>query len=145
MAILNHLSCTFSGYICSYIWDCSEKFRKVWSIILKVIGQFRLTRQVTRSIIVVFNTTATSADSSFFFFFFKIWYLGENERENIALPKYQLLREFIKLSFPLSIKSLCYSSPWESVVKSKTRCTWFEYTPERSWPSSTQDCSEHSI
>ena len=23
--------------------------------------------------------------------------------------------------------------------------TWFEYTPERSWPSSTQDCSEHSI
>ena len=54
------------------------------------------------------------------------------ERENIAFPKYQLLREFIKLSFSLSIKSLCYSSPGESVVKGKTRCTWFEYTPERS-------------
>ena len=59
-------------------------------------------------------------------------YLAENERENIAFPKYQLLREFIKLSFSLSIKSLCYSSQGESVVKGKTRCTWFKYTPERS-------------
>ena len=58
--------------------------------------------------------------------------LAENERENIAFPKYQLLRDFIKHSFSLSINSLCYSSPGESVVKSKTRCTWFEYTPERS-------------
>ena len=59
-------------------------------------------------------------------------YRAENERENLAFPKYQLLREFIKLSFSLSIKSLCYSSQGESVVKGKTRCTWFEYTPERS-------------
>ena len=50
----------------------------------------------------------------------------------LLFPKYQLLRDFIKLSFSLSIKSLCYSSPGESVVKGKTRCTWFEYTPERS-------------
>ena len=50
----------------------------------------------------------------------------------LLFPKYQLLRDFIKLSFSLSIKSICYSSPGESVVKGKTRCTWFEYTPERS-------------
>ena len=36
---------------------------------------------------------------NFFFFFFKISYLAENERENIAFLKYQLLREFINYSF----------------------------------------------
>ena len=29
----------------------------------------------------------------FFFFFFKLWYLPENEREEVAFPKYPLLRE----------------------------------------------------
>ena len=82
----------------------------------------RAPAQVTRSRIVVFNTTATSAQYNFFVFF-KIWYLAENERENIAFLKYQLLKEFKKISFTLSIKSLCYSSPAESVVKGKTRCT----------------------
>ena len=74
------------------------KFGKVWSIILKVTGQFRLTRKVTRNKILGLNTTATSAQYNFFFFFF-IWYLAENERENIVFSKIPVIKGVYKTLF----------------------------------------------
>ena len=73
------------------------KFDKVWSIIPKVTGQFRLTRKVTRSKIVILKTTATLAQ--YIFFFYKIWYLAENERENIAFLKIPVIKGVYKPLF----------------------------------------------
>ena len=49
--------------------------------------------------IVILKTTATLAQYSFFFFFFKIWYLAENERENIAFSKIPVIKGAYKPLF----------------------------------------------
>ena len=38
MAILKRLSCKFSGYICSYIWECPENLVKFGRLFLKLLG-----------------------------------------------------------------------------------------------------------
>ena len=52
--------------------------------------------------------------------------------EKILLSKIPVIKGVYKTLFFTEYKVIMLFPPGESVVKGRTRCTWFEYTPERS-------------